>query len=162
MEAKSKVSGIAHDLNVAKVTLIGVPDHPGIAATIFEPLAEANINVDTIVQNASIDKITDLTFTVGRNDLAKALRLIEPVAESIGARECVTDSKLCKISIIGAGMQSAPGYAARMFRALSEAGSNIGLITTSDIKITCIIDENRVQEALRTLHRAFELEKTED
>ena len=161
MEVGNKVRGIAHDLNVAKITVIGVPDKPGIASTIFDPLAKANISVDTIVQNASINRITDLTFTVAKSDLAKAMKVIEPVVKSIGARETVSDTKLAKVSIVGAGMQSAPGYASRMFNALHEEGVNIELITTSEIRITCIIDEARVDDTLRALHRAFELEKAE-
>jgi aspartate kinase len=159
MEIRNKVSGIAHDPDVAKITIMGVPDRPGIASAIFEPLAQANVSVDTIVQNASLDNITDLTFTVVRSDLATAMSLAEPVAKSIGARGCVSDSKLGKVSIVGAGMQTAPGYAARMFRALYEEGINIELITTSEIRITCIIDEARIADAVRALHKAFELEK---
>jgi len=163
MEVRNKVSGIAHDLNVAKVTVLGVPDRPGIAAQLFQPLANAAISVDTIVQNASADrKITDLTFTVSRTDLAKAMKLVEPVARAIAAMGCVSDARLAKVSLVGAGMQSAPGYAATMFRALYEAGINIELITTSEIKITCLIDEKRVTDAVRALHRAFELEKGEE
>lgn len=159
MEIRNKVSGIAHDLNVAKVTVLGVPDRPGIATAIFEPLAKAGVNVDTIVQNASVDRITDLTFTVGRGDLAKALRTIEPLAKSIGARGVASDTRLSKVSIVGAGMQTSPGYAARMFRALYDAGINIELITTSEIRITCIVEESKVADAVRALHKAFELEK---
>jgi len=159
MEVRNKVRGIAHDLNVAKVTVVGVPDKPGVASAIFDPLAKANVSVDTIVQNASINRITDLTFTVAKGDVAKAMKVIEPVVESIGARECVSDTKLAKVSIIGAGMQTAPGYAARMFSALYEEGINIELITTSEIRITCIIDEARAGDAVQALHRAFELEK---
>jgi aspartate kinase len=118
MEVRNKVRGIAHDTNVAKITVIGVPDHPGIAAAIFEPLAKASISVDTIVQNASIENITDLSFTVARSDLNKAISIVEPVAKSVGAKQCVADSKLAKVSIVGTGMQNVPGYAARMFRAL--------------------------------------------
>lgn len=161
MEVRSKVRGIAHDLDVAKITVVGVPDQPGIAAAIFEPLARANISVDSIVQNASVNNITDLTFTVARSDLAKALSLIEPMAKSIGARECLGDSTLAKVSIVGTGMQNTPGYAARMFRALYEQKINIQLITTSEIRITCIIAESRVEDAVRALHRAFELEKAQ-
>jgi aspartate kinase len=159
MEVRNKVRGIAHDVNVAKVTIVGVPDKPGVAGAIFDPLAKANVSVDTIVQNASINRITDLTFTVAKGDLAAAMKVIEPVVKSIGARECVSDTKLAKVSVIGAGMQTAPGYAARMFTALYEEGINIELITTSEIRITCIIDEARAGDAVRALHRAFELEK---
>ncbi len=158
MEVRNKVRGIAHDFDVAKVTVVGIPDRPGIAAAIFEPLAKANISVDTIVQNASIENITDLTFTVAKSQLNIAMEVVGPIAQSIGARECVSDSKLGKVSIIGTGMQNTPGYAARMFSTLSERGINIQLITTSEIRITCIIDETRVNDAVRTLHRAFELE----
>ena len=159
MEVRNKVRGIAHDLNVAKITVVGVPDRPGIASAIFEPLANANISVDTIVQNASIEHITDLTFTVARSDLNKAMSLVSPVSESIGARECVSDSTLAKVSIVGTGMLNAPGYAATMFRTLYEQGINIQLITTSEIRITCIISEARAKDAVRALHKAFELEQ---
>ena len=158
MEIRNKVRGIAQDLDVAKITVVGIPDHPGIAAGIFVPLAEAGISVDTIVQNASVKNITDLTFTVARSQLAGAMAVVEPIAKSIGARECVSDSRLGKISIIGTGMQNAPGYAARMFATLSKENINIQLITTSEIRITCIIEEARVRDAVRSLHRAFELE----
>ncbi len=159
MEARNKVRGIAHDLDVAKITVVGVPDQPGIASAIFEPLAKANISVDTIVQNASVNNITDLTFTVARGDLDKAMSLVKPIAESIGARECVSDSTLAKLSVIGTGMQNTPGYAATMFRALYEQGINIQLITTSEIRITCIIAADRAKDAAKALHKAFELEK---
>jgi aspartate kinase len=158
MEVRNKVRGIAHDLNVAKVTIVGVPDRPGIASAVFEMLAKANISVDTIVQNASINKITDLTFTVARGDLDKAMSLIKPIAKSIGAKDCVSDSTLAKISIVGTGMQNTPGYASGMFRALSEQSINIQLITTSEIKITCIIAEDRAKDAIKALHKAFALE----
>jgi aspartate kinase len=152
---------VAHDLDVAKITVVGVPDHPGIAASLFVPLAQAGISVDTIVQNASIEHITDLTFTVAKSQLPGAMNVVAPIARSIGARECVSDSRLGKVSVIGTGMQNAPGYAARMFSALSEANINIQLITTSEIRITCIIDESKVEDAVRALHRAFELEKSD-
>ena len=159
MEQRNKVAGIAHDSDVAKITVRGVPDRPGIAAVLFEPLAEAGISVDTIVQNASAEGITDLTFTVSRADLAKALALAGPVARSIGAADVVSDRTRAKVSLVGAGMQTAPGYAARMFRALYEAGINIEMISTSEIRITCIIDEAKVREAVRALHKAFALEQ---
>jgi aspartate kinase len=158
METRNKVRGIAYDTDVAKITVVGVPDHPGIAAAIFEPLTRANISVDTIVQNASIENITDLTFTVARSDLFKAMSIVEPVAKSVGGKRCVADSTLAKVSIIGAGMQNTPGYAARMFRTLYEHGINIQLITTSEIRITCIISENKVKDAVQALHKAFALE----
>lgn len=158
-EVRNKVSGIVHDTNVAKVTVIGVPDHPGIAAAIFEPLANADISVDTIVQNASIEKIADLTFTVTRSDLSRAMSIVETVAKTVEAKRCVADSKLAKVSIVGTGMLATPGYAAKMFRTLYEQGINIQLITTSEIRITCIVSEDRVEDAVQALHRAFELEK---
>jgi aspartate kinase len=159
MEVKNKVSGIAHDASVAKITVVGVPDHPGVAAAIFEALARANISVDTIVQNASINSITDLTFTVARTDLLKAMSILEPVARSVGGKQCIADSTLAKVSIVGTGMLNTPGYAARMFRALHQHGINIQLITTSEIRITCIISEDKITDAVRALHQAFELEK---
>ncbi len=161
MEVRNKVRSIAYDLDVAKVTVVGVPDKPGIAVALFEALAKAGVSVDTIVQNASINKITDLTFTVARSELNKALEVVTPIAKSIGARECVSDAKLGKVSIIGTGMQNTPGYAARMFATLSEQGINIELITTSEIRITCLIHESRVKDALGALHHAFRLD-TED
>jgi aspartate kinase len=161
MEVRNKVRGIAHDLDVAKITVVGVPDRPGIAAAIFVPLAEAGISVDTIVQNASIENITDLTFTVAKSQLKAAMAVVKSVADSIGARECVSDSKLGKVSIVGTGMQNTPGYAARMFATLKKENINIQLIATSEIRITCIIDEARVKDAVRALHRAFELETEE-
>ncbi len=159
MEVRNKVRGIAHDLYVAKITVVGVPDQPGIATAIFEPLANAGISVDTIVQNASINNITDLTFTVAKGELNRAMHLVKPLAGAIGARDCVSDSRLGKVSVIGTGMQNTPGFAARMFKALSEQGINIQLITTSEIRITCIIDEAKVKDAVRALHQAFELDK---
>ncbi len=161
MEVRNRVRGIVHDLDVAKITVVGVPDRPGIAAAIFEPLAKAGISVDTIVQNASIDNITDLTFTVAQSQASKAMEVVKPIAQSIGAKECVSDSRLGKVSIIGIGMQNTPGFAAGMFEALSEQGVNIQLIATSEIRITCIIDEAKVDDAVRALHRAFKLETEE-
>lgn len=159
MEQRNKVRGIAHDMDVAKITVTGVPDRPGIAAAIFMPLAKAGISVDTIVQNAGANNITDLTFTVTKNDLNRAMDIIRPVATEIGAKECLSDSRLGKVSIIGTGMQNTPGYAAKMFQTLFTQNINILLITTSEIRITCIIAEDKVKEAVRTLHKAFDLDK---
>ena len=159
MEVRNKVRSIAHNLNRGKITVVGVPDRPGIAATIFEPLAKAGVSVDTIVQNASIQGITDLTFTVFKSDLARAMEVVKPIATQIGARECASDDKLGEVSIIGTGMQNTPGFAARMFSTLSEKNINIQLITTSEIRITCIINADEVKEAVRALHRAFEIEE---
>jgi aspartate kinase len=160
MEIRNKVRGIAHDLAVAKITIVGIADQPGIVSAIFEPLAKANVSVDTIVQNASVNKITDLSFTIAQDDVEKAMSIITPVAKSMGAKDCFSDTTLGKVRIVGTGMQNAPGYAARMFRTLSEHGINIQLITTSEIRITCIIAEDRVKEAVKALHKAFDLEHT--
>jgi len=159
MEGRNKVTGIAHDLNVAKITILGVPDRPGIAAAIFERLAGAAISVDTIVQNASTENITDLTFTIAKSDLGPAMEIVKPLAAEIGARDFVSDSGVGKVSIIGTGIQNTPGFAARMFTALSRESINIMLISTSEIRITCIIKEDKVKDAIRALHKAFELEQ---
>jgi aspartate kinase len=161
MEQFKKVRGIAQDLDVAKVTIRGVPDRPGIAASIFDPLADAHISVDTIVQNASVEQLTDLTFTVSRKDLHKALPIVQQVCRGIGAADVVADDRLGKVSVVGTGMTTAPGYASRMFRTLFDEGINIEMISTSEIRITCIISESKVPEAVRALHRAFELDKEE-
>jgi aspartate kinase len=159
LEERNRVRGIAHDTDVAKVTLRHVPDRPGIAAHIFEPLADAHISVDTIVQNASERNLTDLSFTVGRSDLRRTELLMPDICTAIGADGYTSAADLAKVSIVGVGIQTAPGYAARMFRALFDAGINIDLITTSEIRLTCIIDANRVEDAVRALHDAFELEQ---
>jgi aspartate kinase len=159
MEQHNKVLGIAQDTDVARITIRGVPDRPGIAATLFEPLGEHGISVDTIVQNASVERLTDLTFTVSRSDLSRALEIVRPVAIEIEAPDVLADTHLAKVSIVGAGMTSAAGYAGRMFRTLFEAGINIELITTSEIRITCLIDETQVKDAVRALHKAFALEE---
>ena len=158
MELRNKVRGVTYETNVAKVTLLGVADRPGIAATIFEPLAEVGISVDTIVQNASVDRLTDMTFTVARSDLTGALGVVRDIAKDAGAREVASADNLAKVSIVGTGMQNAPGYASRMFRALFDAGINIEMITTSEIRITCIVGEDQAQDAVRALHQVFELE----
>ncbi|MCH7952493.1 MAG: aspartate kinase [Chloroflexi bacterium] len=157
MEKANKVMGIAHDEDVARITVRGVPDRPGIAAHIFEPLGKGGISVDTIVQNASVERLTDLTFTVSRSQLDEAMAIIKPIGEEIEAGEVMADTHLAKVSIVGAGMTSGPGYAGRMFRTLFEAKINIELITTSEIRITCLIDEKDVPAAVKALHRAFEL-----
>ena len=157
MEVANKVRGVTYERGVARITLRAVPDRPGIAAAVFEPLAESNISVDTIVQNASAERLTDLSFTVDRTDLRAALDVTEGVAGTIGAGECVSHDNLGQVSIVGTGMQNAPGVAAVMFSALAEAGVNIEMITTSQIRITCVVDEAQVNDAVRTLHDAFEL-----
>jgi len=159
MEIRNKVTAITHDMNVAKITIAGVPDRPGIAAALFSPLASSGISVDTIVQNAGIDRITDLTFTVAKDDAEKALLIVSPIANQIGARECINDTSMGKVSIIGSGMLNTPGYAAKMFSTLSAEGVNIHLISTSEIRITVIIDADKVRDAVKALHKAFDLDK---
>jgi aspartate kinase len=161
VEQRNKVRGLAHDRNVAKVTLVEVPDRPGVAALVFEPLAEAGINVDMIVQNVGHHGATDLSFTIPEVDLARAKRLLEPIVRELGFREITTDTAVAKVSIVGAGIQNAPGYAARMFRTLADAQVNIEMISTSEIRITTIIAEDALETALRALHAAFELERPE-
>ena len=159
MEIRNKITAITADPDIAKITVVGVPDKPGIAAALFEPLAKAGISVDTIVQNASVKNITDLTFTIASGEVERALKVVKPIAAEIGARECVTDPNLAKVSIIGSGIQNTPGYAARMFSTLFAAGVNIQLITTSEIRITVLIAKDKAKEAVKALHKAFELEK---
>ena len=161
VEQRNKVRGLAHDRNVAKVTLVEVPDQPGVAAHVFEPLAEAGINVDMIVQNVGHHGATDLSFTIQQVELARAKRMLEPIIRDLGFREITTDTAVAKVSIVGAGIQNAPGYAARMFRTLADAGVNIEMISTSEIRITTIIAEDALETALRALHDAFELERPE-
>lgn len=159
-EIRNRVSGIATDTNVSKITVLGVVDRPGIAASLFEPLTEVGISVDVIVQNASVGGATDMTFTVMRTDLARAEQVVRKVANDLGSGEVVTASDLAKLSIVGTGMQNAPGYASTMFRTLADAGINIEMITTSEIRITCLVKEAQVAEAARALHTAFDLDST--
>ena len=161
MEVSNKVRGIAHDTDVAKLTVVGVPDRPGVAFTLFQPLADAGISVDVIVQNTGHDQLTDLSFTVGRQDLAKAVRLVKELIPTIAARDVESADDMAKVSIVGTGMQNSPGFAASMFKALYEAGINIQMITTSDIWITCLIDAGQTEAAVRALHEAFELDQAE-
>jgi len=157
VEQRNKVRGLAHDRNVAKVTIVAVPDRPGVARALFDPLAEAGINVDMIVQNVGHGGATDLSFTVPRVELAKAKKVLEPVVRELGARELTTDASVAKVSIVGAGLHNAPGYAARMFGTLADAGVNIEMISTSEVRITCMIAEAELPQALNALHGAFEL-----
>ncbi|MDR7089919.1 MULTISPECIES: aspartate kinase [Cellvibrio] len=152
------VSGIAFNRDEAKVTVAGVPDTPGVAAKILAPIGAANIEVDVIVQNVSADGTTDLTFTVHKNDMSKAVAVLEAVAKEIGAREVRSDDKVAKVSIVGVGMRSHAGVASRMFTALAEDRINIQMITTSEIKISVIIDERYLELAVRSLHTAFGLD----
>jgi len=159
MEPENRVRTIALDRDVASVTLRHVPDRPGIAAQLFGPLADAGISVDTIVQNASELNLTDLTFTVSKDDCDQTEELSRPLASELGAADVLFKHDLVKVSLIGTGMQSGPGYAATMFRSLSEAGINIELITTSEIRITCLVQSERGEEAVRVLHSAFHLDE---
>ena len=159
VEQRNKVRGLAHDRNVAKVTLLAVPDRPGIARSVFAPLADAGINVDMIVQNVGHDGATDLSFTVPRVELPRAEKVLAPVVAEMGARGLSTDPTVAKVSIIGAGLHNAPGYAARMFGTLADAGVNIEMISTSEVRITCVIEEASLKAALDALHGAFELER---
>ena len=157
MEVRNKVRGVTYDRAVARVTIRGVPDSPGISARVFEPLTDVGISVDTIVQNASTERLTDLSFTVERRNVKQALEVTRRIATAIGAADCVAHDHLGNVSIVGTGMQNAPGFASRMFRALADAAINIEMITTSQIRITCLVDESQVDEAVRVLHDAFEV-----
>ena len=157
VEKRNKVRGLAADTKVAKVTMVAVPDKPGIARSVFDPLSAANINVDMIVQNISHDGTTDLSFTTSRADLAAARPVLEKIRASIGARALEIDESVAKVSIVGAGIQNAPGYAARMFGTLADAKINIQMISTSEIRITCIVSESDAPRALQALHDAFDL-----
>jgi aspartate kinase len=152
------VSGIAFNRDEAKVTVAGVPDIPGVAAKILAPIGAANIEIDVIVQNVSADNTTDLTFTVHKNDMQKAVAVLEAVAKEIGAREVRSDDKVAKVSIVGVGMRSHAGVASTMFTALAADNINIQMITTSEIKISVIIDERYLELAVRSLHTAFGLD----
>ena len=157
VEKRNKVRGLAADTKVAKVTMVAVPDKPGIARAVFEPLSAGNINVDMIVQNVSHDGTTDLSFTTSRVDLAAARPVLEKIRAEIGARALEIDENVAKVSIVGAGIQNAPGYAARMFGTLADAKINIQMISTSEIRITCIVSESDAPRALQALHETFDL-----
>ena len=159
MEERIKVTGIAYQTNVAKVTVQGVADQPGVAAALFEPLASAGISVDTIVQNTSADRTTtDISFTVTTADLRRTLREIEGLQPTVSAAAVISDDTLASVSVVGSGMQNTPGYASRMFRILADGGINIDMITTSEIRISCIINQDRAHDAVRLLHEGFELD----
>lgn len=153
------VSGIAFNRDEAKVTIAGVPDTPGSALRILKPISDANIEVDMIVQNVGADNRTDFTFTVHRNDFRRAQTILQEVADELGARQVTGDSKIAKVSIVGVGMRSHAGVATKMFAALSNEGINILMISTSEIKISVVIDEKYLELAVRALHSAFELDK---
>jgi aspartate kinase len=158
MEQANKVVGITHQSRVGRVTVRGVPDRPGIAARLFTPLADAGVSVDTIVQNVSTEQLTDMTFTVAAGDLALALRTVEGALAELGAVAVVGDSDVGSVSIVGTGMASSPGVAAAMFRTLHEHEVNIELISTSEIRITCVVDSASVPQAVRALHETFSLD----
>jgi aspartate kinase len=162
MENRIKVTGIALNANVAKITVRSVPDRPGIAAALFEPLSKVGISVDTIVQNTSVDRTTDISFTVSRADLARAEAAVGLMMKNLGGSAVVTDATLATVSIVGSGMQNTPGYASRMFRVLADGDINIDMITTSEIRISCIIKEEQAQLAVRLLHQDFQLEDGTD
>jgi aspartate kinase len=159
MEDRNRVRGIAAEEDVAKLTLVGVPDRPGIAAQIFTPLAEKGISVDVIIQNVSRQGVTDLSFTVPSEDLAQSERLVRRTSKEIDAEEVLTDPRVAKVSIVGTGMLGQPGIAAQMFKTLAEAGINIDMISTSEIRITCIVARDRVKDAVRALHKAYRLDE---
>ena len=153
------VSGVTGDRNQAKITIVGVPDRPGIAARIFGPIAEANIIVDMIIQNVSQASLTDMSFTVPRVDLPKAMPLVQSIAKDIDAKSVAVTDSIAKVSLVGVGMRSHSGVASRMFEVFAREGINIMMISTSEIKISCVIDEKYLELAIRTLHAAFGLEQ---
>ena len=152
------ISGIAFNRDEAKLTVLGVPDRPGIAYQILGPIADANIDVDMIIQNASLAGLTDFSFTVSRNDYSRAMEIAKKVQAHIGAKDIVGDNRICKVSIVGVGMRSHPGVASKMFRILAEEGINIQMISTSEIKTSVAVDEKYMELAVRVLHREFGLE----
>ncbi len=156
------ISGVVTDMTEAKVTVLGVPDRPGISAALFEPLAEANVNVDMIVQNTSTEGTTDISFTMPMADLSQAESIVQRVAAEIGATEVTHDDDIAKVSLVGAGMKSSPGIAAKMFRVLADEGVNIQMISTSTIRVSIIIPAGDMERAARSLHTAFGLDSGSD
>ncbi len=153
------ISGVTHELGEAKVTVLDVPDRPGVAASLFRALADANINVDMIIQNVSEDNRTSISFTVMKEDAERAAEISREVADRLGARGVTVDDNIAKVSLVGAGMKTHPGVAAQMFEALAEKGINIEMISTSTIKISCVIRADQVEEAVRAIHGKFGLER---
>ncbi len=149
------ISGVAHDTSEAKLTVHGVPDRPGVAAALFEPLAERQVNVDMIVQNVSTQGLTDISFTAPKAEAETAAEVAKQVAADVGAAGVDVDPEIGKVSLVGAAMKSHPGIAARMFRALSNADINIEMISTSTIRISCVVRASRVEDAVRILHDEF-------
>ena len=158
---KVLVSGVTLNKNEARVTIIGVPDRPGIASKIFTPISDAHIVVDMIIQNSSAEGLTDVTFTIPKVDLKRALKLVKKTAEEIKAREVLADENIAKVSIVGAGMVSHAGVASKMFNALSKENVNILMISTSEIKISCVVEAKYAELSARVLHQAFALERGE-
>jgi aspartate kinase len=158
MEDRKRVRGIAKESNVAKITIIGVRDRPGVAAAIFEPLGAAGISVDVIVQNIGRSGRTDLTFSVAESDLKTAEKLVKTAIKKVGATRVSSAAGIAKLSIVGTGMLGTPGIAGRMFRALADAGINIEMISTSEIRITCLVARDQVEKGVRVLHKTFELD----
>ena len=156
---KALISGIAFNRDEAKLTIQGVPDRPGIASKILGPIAAANIEVDMIVQNIAEDQSTDFTFTVNRGEYKKAMEILERISKELGARNIKGDDKIVKVSIVGVGMRSHAGIASKMFDSLAKEGVNIRMISTSEIKISVVVDEKYLELAVRTLHEAFDLEQ---
>jgi aspartate kinase len=152
------ISGVVTDVSESKVTVLGVPDRPGISAALFEPLAAANVNVDMIVQNTSTEGTTDISFTAPIADMRVAAEIVQRVAKEIGAADVTTDPDIAKVSLVGAGMKSSPGIAAKMFRVLADEGVNIEMISTSTIRISVVIPTADVERAARSLHTAFGLD----
>ena len=153
------IAGIAFNRDEAKVTMIGVPDTPGIAAQILGPIAQANIEVDMIVQNISNEGLTDFTFTVNKTEYDRAMQILQQQANALDAREVFGDTGIIKLSLVGVGMRSHAGVASRMFNALAAEGINIQMISTSEIKISVVVDEKYLELGTRTLHKAFDLDE---
>jgi aspartate kinase len=156
------ISGVVHDGGEAKMTLLGVPDRPGVSALLFESLADANVNVDMIVQNTSIDGSTDISFTLPLGDIATALPILKKVGDEVGAKGVSQDENIVKLSLVGAGMKSSPGIAAKMFRVLADNNVNIEMISTSTIRISVVVERNMLETAIRALHTAFDLDSGQD
>jgi aspartate kinase len=156
------ISGVVHDVGEAKMTLLGVPDRPGVSALLFESLADANVNVDMIVQNTSIDGTTDISFTLPLGDIATALPILEKVGDEVGAKGVSQDENIVKLSLVGAGMKSSPGIAAKMFRVLADNDVNIEMISTSTIRISVVVERSKLETAIRALHTAFDLDSGQD
>lgn len=154
---KAIISGIAHDTSEAKVTILGVPDKPGVAARVFRPLADGGVNIDMIVQNASAEGRTDIFFTLPKEDLGRADPILQQIKSDVGAEGVSTDPEIAKISLVGAGMKTHPGVAADMFDALAEAGINIEIISTSSIRVSCVVRSAEVDRAVKVIHERFRL-----